>query len=74
MTGNVGEAEDLTQDAFFQVFRKIGNFRGESAFSTWLYRVTMNTVLMHFRKRNASTCPLRSRSLERPALLSVSLA
>ena len=61
MTGNVGEAEDLTQDAFFQVFRKIGNFRGESAFSTWLYRVTMNTVLMHFRKKGT-----RHVSLEEP--------
>jgi RNA polymerase sigma-70 factor (ECF subfamily) len=61
MTGNTGEAEDLTQDAFFQVFRKIGNFRGESAFSTWLYRVTMNTVLMHFRKKGT-----RNVSLEEP--------
>ena len=51
MTGNVAEAEDLTQDAFMQVFRKLKTFRGDSAFSTWLYRVAVNTVLMSLRKR-----------------------
>jgi RNA polymerase sigma-70 factor (ECF subfamily) len=51
MTGNTAEAEDLTQDAFIQVFRKIAAFRGESAFATWLHRITVNTVLMHFRKK-----------------------
>jgi RNA polymerase sigma-70 factor (ECF subfamily) len=61
MTANTAEAEDLTQDAFLQVFRKIGAFRGESALSTWLYRVAMNTVLMHFRKKK-----LRPTSLEEP--------
>jgi RNA polymerase sigma-70 factor (ECF subfamily) len=44
------EAEDLTQDAFLQAFRKLSAFRGDSAFSTWLYRVALNTTLMHFRK------------------------
>jgi RNA polymerase sigma-70 factor (ECF subfamily) len=51
MTGDIAEAEDLTQDAFIQVFRKIDAFRGDSAFSTWLYRVAVNTVLMKVRKR-----------------------
>ena len=53
MTRNVAEAEDLTQEAFIQLFRKIGSFRGESAFTTWLHRLTVNQVLMHFRRRNA---------------------
>jgi RNA polymerase sigma-70 factor (ECF subfamily) len=51
MTNNTAEAEDLTQDAFLQVFRKLATFRGDSALSTWLYRIAVNTVLMHFRKK-----------------------
>ncbi len=51
MTGNTAEAEDLTQDAFLQLFRKISTFRGESAFSTWLHRLAVNVVLMHLRKK-----------------------
>ncbi|MBI3649655.1 MAG: RNA polymerase sigma factor [Acidobacteria bacterium] len=45
------QAEDMTQEVFLQVFRKIGSFRGDSAFTTWLHRLTVNQVLMHFRKR-----------------------
>ena len=51
MSGNAAEAEDLAQDVFVQLFRKVGSFRGESAFATWLHRLTVNQVLMHFRKR-----------------------
>ena len=51
MTRDVCEAEDLTQDVFVHLFRTIGSFRGESLFSTWLHRLTVNIVLMHFRKR-----------------------
>jgi RNA polymerase sigma-70 factor, ECF subfamily len=52
MTNDVAEAEDLAQEIFIHVYRKIGSFRGESAMMTWLHRVTVNKVLMHFR-RNA---------------------
>ncbi len=52
MLKNSTEAEDLTQDVFIQLHRKIGSFRGDSAFTTWLHRLTVNQVLMHFRKRN----------------------
>jgi RNA polymerase sigma-70 factor, ECF subfamily len=50
MTGNTSEAEDLTQEIFIQLLGKAGSFRGESQFSTWLYRFTTNYVLMHFRR------------------------
>jgi RNA polymerase sigma-70 factor (ECF subfamily) len=61
MTNNTAQAEDLTQDAFLQVFRKLSTFKGNSALSTWLYRIAVNTVLMHFRKKG-----LRQISLDEP--------
>lgn len=51
MLSSTTQAEDLTQEVFLQVFRKLGSFRGDSAFTTWLHRLTVNQVLMHFRKR-----------------------
>lgn len=51
MVSNSAEAEDLTQEAFLQLHRKIATFRGDSAFSTWLHRLAVNVVLMHLRKK-----------------------
>ena len=58
MTRNAADAEDLTQQAFLQVFRKIGNFRGESKFSTWLHRLAVNEVLMHLRRQRPASVSL----------------
>src|SRR6202795_55944 len=51
MVGNSAEAEDLTQEAFLLLLRKIHTFRGESAFSTWLHRLAVNIVLMRLRRK-----------------------
>jgi RNA polymerase sigma-70 factor (ECF subfamily) len=58
MVGNIAEAEDLTQDAFLQLHRKIATFRGDSAFSTWLHRLAINVVLMHLRRKGLSVISL----------------
>jgi len=50
MTGNVSEAEDCAQDAFIQAWNKMDKFRGDSAFSTWLHRIAVNSVLSRIRK------------------------
>jgi RNA polymerase sigma-70 factor (ECF subfamily) len=67
MTKNVSDAEDMMQDAFIQIFRGLRTFRGDSAFSTWIYRVVVNTVLMTRRKKH-----LREISLDEPATLDYS--
>jgi RNA polymerase sigma-70 factor, ECF subfamily len=58
MVGNTAEAEDLTQESFLQLFRKIATFRGESAFSTWLHRLAVNVVLMKLRKKSGKETSL----------------
>ena len=55
MLRNASDAEDLTQQVFIQLFRKLHTFRGESSFTTWLHRMTVNQVLMHFRRRVVKT-------------------
>ena len=64
MTRNTTVAEDLSQEVFVQVFRKLGSFRGESAFTTWLHRLTVNHVLMYFRKNRRK----REQQTEMPEL------
>ncbi len=58
MVGHIETAEDLTQEFFLLLYRKISTFRGESAFSTWLHRLTVNVVLMHFRKQGVKEVSL----------------
>ena len=55
MVRNTSDAEDLTQQVFIQLFRSLHTFRGESSFTTWLHRMTVNQVLMHFRRRVVKT-------------------
>jgi RNA polymerase sigma-70 factor (ECF subfamily) len=65
MIKNPAEAEDLAQQAFLQVYRKLGTFRGESGFSTWLHRVTANIVLMHLRRKKPTE--ILAEDLQRPS-------
>lgn len=58
MVSNIAEAEDMTQEAFLQLHRKIATFRGDSAFSTWLHRLAINVVLMQLRKKGLSLISL----------------
>jgi len=60
MLRNPVDAEDMTQQVFLQLFRKIGTFRGDSEFSTWLHRVTVNAVLMHLRRKKATEMIVQS--------------
>jgi len=67
MTNNPADADDLTQEAFIQAFRKLSTFRGESALSTWLHRVAVNTALMHFRRQTSPKAALESAPLDHEA-------
>jgi RNA polymerase sigma-70 factor (ECF subfamily) len=60
MVRNTCEAEDLTQEVFMQLFRKIHTFRGQSTFPTWLHRVSVNVVLMRLRKKSPMEVPLEN--------------
>lgn len=80
MIRNASQAEDLAQEVFIQLFRKIHTFRGDSSFNTWLHRLTVNQVLMHFRKPHVKTehttedgdVPVRiARGTENPSRMSV---
>ena len=62
MVADPTEAEDLTQEVFLLLFRKIHTFRGESAFSTWLHRLAVNLVLMRLRKKSFSTVSIGAAS------------
>jgi RNA polymerase sigma-70 factor (ECF subfamily) len=59
-TGNTSDAEDLTQEVFLQVYRKISTFRGDAKFGSWLYRVAVNLALMRFRRRRPREVSLNS--------------
>jgi len=60
MLGHREEAEDVTQEVFLQVFRKLDTFRGDAALGTWLHRVTVNAVLMHLRRNKRRACELQT--------------
>ena len=64
MIGNTADAEELTQEVFLLLFRKIHTFRGESAFSTWLHRLAVNIVLMRLRKKTRTEMPLEDSTRE----------
>jgi RNA polymerase sigma-70 factor, ECF subfamily len=57
---NASDAEDLTQEVFLQMYRKIGGFRGEAKFASWLHRVAVNVAMMHLRKRRLQEVSLES--------------
>ncbi len=58
LLGPSPEVEDVVQDVFIHVYRSLGSYRGECAFTTWLYRVTRNVTIDHLRKRRVTTVEL----------------
>lgn len=73
-TGNASDAEDLAQEVFLQVYRKISTFRGDAKFGSWLYRVAMNLVLMHFRRRRPREVSLNTPLALQPDLMQPQLS
>ena len=71
LTRHVQDAEDLTQEVFLQVYRKVNGFRGESAFGSWLFRVATNVTMMHLRKRRVEEVPVDVLELQDRPLESV---
>jgi RNA polymerase sigma-70 factor (ECF subfamily) len=55
MTQNEADASDLFQETFISAWKNIGNFKEKSNFSTWIYRIAVNAVLMKWRKKKVST-------------------
>ena len=51
MTENAADAKELLQESYLSAYRNLGTFKGDSAFSTWIYRIATNHALMHFRKK-----------------------
>jgi RNA polymerase sigma-70 factor (ECF subfamily) len=72
LSKDVRDAEDLTQEVFLQLHRKVRSFRGEAAFSSWLYRVATNVAMMHLRKRHREELPLDILEYESRPLASAS--
>ncbi len=54
-TNNRADAEDITQDVFIKVYKKLAGFRGEASVSTWIYRIAVNTCLDFLRRRKRET-------------------
>ena len=64
LTGDSVQAEDLSQEVFLKIFRGLSSFRGESSFSTYIYRVAANTAIDALRRREAPTVSLSAENEE----------
>jgi RNA polymerase sigma-70 factor (ECF subfamily) len=64
IAGNREDAEELTQDVFLKVYRSLETFRGESSFSTWLYRIAYNLAVSATRKRTNETLAIDEAMIE----------